>query len=235
MSKNIVVVGGSHGIGLATVEALAAEGHHITVISRTEGGLASHLVANHILMDITEEEIDESALPEQIDGLVYCPGSIELKPFRSLKLDQFRKDMEINVFGAIKSIKACLKGMKRSEHLPSVVLFSTVAVKVGMPFHASIASAKGAVEGLVKSLAAEMAPKIRVNAIAPSLTNTPLAEKLLSSPERKEASNQRHPLKRFGEAEDIAAATAFLISDQSSWVTGQILGVDGGMSTLKVS
>ena len=235
MSKNIVVVGGSHGIGLATVEALAAEGHQITVISRTEGDLASHLVANHILMDITEDEMDASLLPEQIDGLVYCPGSIELKPFRSLKIDQFRKDMEINVFGAVKTIKACLKGMKKSEYLPSIVLFSTVAVKVGMPFHASIASAKGAIEGLVKSLAAEMAPKIRVNAIAPSLINTPLAEKLLSTPERREASSQRHPLKRFGEAEDIAAATSFLISDQSSWITGQILGVDGGMSTLKVS
>jgi NAD(P)-dependent dehydrogenase (short-subunit alcohol dehydrogenase family) len=234
MVKNIVVFGGSSGVGLATVNRLAAEGHHIYVISRTTGDLATHLIADHIIADVTQDDLVLDGLPDQIDGLVYAPGSIELKPFRSLKLEQFRSDMEINLFGAVKAIQACLKGMKKSDHLPSVVLYSTVAVAQGMPFHASIASAKGAVEGLVKSLAAELAPKIRVNAIAPSLTDTPLAGKLLSSPERREASDQRHPLRRVGKTEDIAAATTFLLSDDSSWISGQILGVDGGLSSLRV-
>lgn len=234
MSKNIVVIGGSYGIGLATVEALSRDGHQLYVFSRTEGDLPTHLIAQHTILDITADEINKDDLPDQIDGLVYCPGSIELKPFRSLKLEQFRADMEINLFGAIKAIQACLRPMKKSDTTPSIVLYSTVAVRLGMPFHASIASAKGAIEGLVKSLAAELAPNVRVNAIAPSLTDTPLAEKLLSSPERKEASKNMHPLKRFGSPTDIAEATAFLISDQSSWISGQILGVDGGLSTLKV-
>lgn len=233
MSKNIVIIGGSSGIGLSIIEKLSAQGHSIYAYSRTEGDLPVHLIEQHTKLDITTDDIDTATLPDTVDGLVYCPGSIDLKPFRSLKLDQFRSDMEVNLYGAIKAIQACLRPMKKSESLPAVVLFSTVAVQQGMPFHASIAAAKGAVEGLTRSLAAELAPQIRVNAIAPSLTDTPLADKLLSNDDRKEASNQRHPLRRYGQPEDIASAACFLLSDDSSWISGQIIGVDGGLSTLR--
>jgi NAD(P)-dependent dehydrogenase (short-subunit alcohol dehydrogenase family) len=165
--------------------------------------------------------------------VVYAPGTINLKPFHRISMDDFKKEMEVNFFGAVRVLQACLKGLKKSS-TPSVVLYSTVAVQTGMGFHAGIASAKGAIEGLTRSLAAEWAPsKIRVNAIAPSLTETPLASALLSTPEKKEASDKRHPLGRIGSSEDIAASTVFLLSPQSSWMTGQILHVDGGMSTLK--
>jgi NAD(P)-dependent dehydrogenase (short-subunit alcohol dehydrogenase family) len=164
---------------------------------------------------------------------VYCPGTINLKPFHRISIADFKQEMEVNFYGAIRLLQACLKGLKKSSS-PSVVLYSTVAVQTGMGFHAGIASAKGAVEGLTRSLAAEWAPnKIRVNAIAPSLTETPLALALLSTPEKKEASDKRHPLGRVGRPEDIAEATVFLLSEKSSWMTGQILHLDGGMSHLK--
>jgi NAD(P)-dependent dehydrogenase (short-subunit alcohol dehydrogenase family) len=173
------------------------------------------------------------SLPEVIDGVVYCPGTINLKPFHRISIAEFQKEMDVNFFGAVRVLQACLKGLKKSES-PAVVLYSTVAVQTGMGFHAGIASAKGAVEGLTRSLAAEWAPsKIRVNAIAPSLTETPLASALLSTPEKKEASDKRHPLGRVGSPEDIAEATFFLLSPKSSWMTGQILHLDGGMSNLK--
>ena len=150
-----------------------------------------------------------------------------------MSADTFREDYEINVIGAVKTIKAALKPMKKAEGTPSIVLFSTVAVQQGMAFHGSVAAAKGAVEGLTRSLAAELSPKIRVNCIAPSLVNTPLASKILSSEDRIKASNERHPLKRIGEPNDIAQTTAFLVSDNSSWITGQVIGVDGGLSKLR--
>jgi NAD(P)-dependent dehydrogenase (short-subunit alcohol dehydrogenase family) len=165
--------------------------------------------------------------------LVYCPGTINLKPFHRIAISDFQNEMDINFFGAVRVLQACLKGLKKSDSA-SVVLFSTVAVQTGMGFHAGIASAKGAVEGLTRSLAAEWAPsKIRVNSIAPSLTDTPLASNLLSTPEKKEASDKRHPLGRIGSPEDLANAAFYLLSENSSWMTGQILHLDGGMSSLK--
>jgi NAD(P)-dependent dehydrogenase (short-subunit alcohol dehydrogenase family) len=234
VEKNFVIIGGSKGIGLALVKQLIGQPEHkVWVFSRTKGNLPDSKQIIHQTLDILKEELPVDQLPAQIDGLAYCPGSITLKPFRSLKTTDLQDDFAINVLGAVKSIQACLKGLKKSADA-SVVLFSTVAVKQGMAFHASIATAKAGVEGLTKSLAAELAPRIRVNCIAPSLTNTILAEKLLSSPEKKEASDKRHPLRRVGEAEDIAAMAAFLLSDQGSWLSGQIIGVDGGLSTLRV-
>ena len=186
----------------------------------------------HIAKNVTTDEITADDLPEQLHGLAYCPGSINLKPFRSLKPAAFQADFDVNVLGAVKVLQAAHQVLKKGGG--SVVLFSTVAVGQGMPFHASVAAAKGAVEGLTKSLAAEWAPAIRVNCIAPSLTDTPLAGRLLSTPEKKEASGQRHPLKRVGEPEEIAALAHFLLSDEGSWMSGQVIGMDGGMSTLRV-
>ena len=170
---------------------------------------------------------------EELDGLAYCPGSINLKPFKSLKEQDYIDDFKINALGSVKVINQYLPNLKKVEK-SSIVLFSTVAVQTGMPYHASIAMAKGAVEGLTRSLAAEFAPKIRVNAIAPSLTDTPMASKLLSNEEKKETSAKRHPLNSVGKAEEIANAAYFLLTDQSNWVTGQIFHIDGGMSSLRL-
>lgn len=231
--KNFVVIGGSKGIGQAIVQRLIQENHHVTVISRSVDEMNENRLVNHIQKDIIKEELTANELPDVIDGLIYCPGSIVLKPFKSLSEEQFSDDFAINCLGAVKSIKASLNALKKSESHPSIVLFSTVAVSQGMPFHASIAAAKGAVEGLTKSLAAEFAPTIRVNCIAPSLTNTSLASKILSSPDKIQAAEQRHPLKAIGTADDLAGMAVFLLSQEAKWISGQILHVDGGMSTLR--
>lgn len=223
--KNVVIIGGNSGIGKATAELLQAAGANLFLYSKSGSGTTA--------LDTSVDFEEIPGLPEVIDGVVYAPGTINLKPFHRISMDDFKSEMEVNFFGAVRVLQACLKGLKKSS-APSVVLYSTVAVQTGMGFHAGIASAKGAIEGLTRSLAAEWAPsKIRVNAIAPSLTETPLASALLSTPEKKEASDKRHPLGRVGSASDIAASTLFLLSPQSSWMTGQILHVDGGMSTLK--
>ena len=223
--KNIVIVGGNSGIGQATANLLRDAGANLFLYSKSGQGTT--------VLDTSIDFEEIPGLPEVIDGVVYCPGTINLKPFHRTSISDFQKEMDVNFFGAVRVLQACMKGLKKSDS-PSVVLYSTVAVQTGMGFHAGIASAKGAVEGLTRSLAAEWAPsKIRVNAIAPSLTETPLASALLSTPEKKEASDKRHPLGRIGSSEDIAASTVFLLSPQSSWMTGQILHVDGGMSTLK--
>lgn len=231
--KNVVIIGASSGVGLATAELLGAQGAQIYAISRNEPQLPLSLQYEYYRHDILEDDFPTDFLPETIDALIYCPGSINLKPFRSLSIDTFREDYEINVIGAVKAIKAVLKPMKKTEGTPSIVLFSTVAVQQGMAFHGSVSAAKGAIEGLTRSLAAELSPRIRVNCIAPSLVNTPLAAHILSSEERIDASNKRHPLDRIGEANDIAQTTAFLVSDNSNWITGQVIGVDGGLSRLR--
>ena len=172
--------------------------------------------------------------PEEILGAVYCPGSINLRSFRSLQPADFRQDLELNLLGAVRFLQACQPRLKGPDGgTASVVLFSTVAVGQGMPMHTSVAAAKGAVEGLARSLAAEWSPKIRVNVIAPALTDTPLAARLLSSPDKREALAVRYPLKRIGEPADVAALARFLLSAESGWITGQVFGVDGGMSALR--
>jgi len=227
MRKNILLIGGSSGIGLATAKLLT-QNHEVYIASRSSDSLTG-LDIHHIPFDVTTDDLSTLDLPAELSGLVYCPGSINLRPFKGLKPEAFESDFQINVMGFVKSLQAVLPKLTTNS---SVVLYSTVAVKVGMPFHASVAASKGALEGLGKSLAAELAPKTRVNVIAPSITNTPLADRFLNNEAKMEKSAQRHPLKRVGEADDIAAMTRFLLSDDSSWMTGQILGLDGGMSTL---
>ncbi|RXG11288.1 NAD(P)-dependent dehydrogenase (short-subunit alcohol dehydrogenase family) [Leeuwenhoekiella aestuarii] len=232
MKKNILLIGGSHGIGNALAKLIHSD-YNIYVASRNEKGL-ENIEATYINYDVENSILDTENLPEVLDGFVYCPGSINLKPFKMLSEESFEQDMKLNFFGLIKSLKAVTELLKKSEQA-SLIFFSTVAVKVGMPFHTSVAASKGAIEGFAKSLAAEYAPKFRVNVIAPSLTDTPLAEKLLGNEKKREKMDERHPLKRVGTPDDIAKIASFLLSEDSSWVTGQILGVDGGMSTLNVS
>ncbi|MFD2562045.1 SDR family NAD(P)-dependent oxidoreductase [Aquimarina rubra] len=232
MRKNILLIGGSHGIGFE-IALKTYEDHNIFIASRTSENLGN-LEVTHIPYDASTDEIDTSKLPDQLDGFVYCPGSINLKPFKMLSPDSFQEDMQINFMFLIKIMHSILPQLKKSEQA-SLIFFSTVAVKVGMPFHTSVAAAKGAIEGFAKALAAEYAPKFRVNVIAPSLTDTPLAERLLGNEKKREKMDERHPLKRVGEAEDIANIAKFLLSDDSSWITGQVLGVDGGMSTLNIN
>lgn len=230
--KTFLLIGGSHGIGLALTQQLTARGHQVIVLSRTPGGVQAIPNVTHHTFDVLKDDFPAEVLPAALHGLVYLPGSINLRGFSSIKPEQFRDELEINCIGAIRCIQASLKPLKQYAG-SSIVLFSTVAAGLGMPFHSSIATAKGAVEGLTRALAAELAPGIRVNCIAPSLTDTPLAEKLLNTEEKREASAQRHPLKRVGSAEEIAALAAFLLSDDAAWITGQILHADGGMSAIK--
>lgn len=232
--KNILIVGAGKGIGLKTAQLLAAENKLFT-ISRNRTAELETLNTTFYQLDAANEELDSlNDLPENIHGLVYCPGSINLKPFNRLTRKNFQDDFNQNVLGAVAVIQKVLPNLKKAGGA-SIVLFSTVAAKLGMPFHASIATSKAAIEGLAKSLAAELAAsKIRVNVIAPSLTDTPLAGFLLSTEEKKEASNKRHPLQRIGTPEEMASLVSFLLNDQSSWITGQVIGVDGGMGSLKV-
>jgi len=232
-NKTYLIAGGSSGIGLELVRKLSAQGHEVIVVSRTGESLAGLPGVTHLPKDILTDDISEAELPGVLHGVAYCPGSITLRPFRSLKPEAFLEDFHINVLGAVKVLQAAHKALKQAENA-SVVLFSTVAVSQGMPFHASVAAAKAAVEGLTRSLAAEWAPGIRVNCIAPSLTDTPLAARLLASPDKREASANRHPLKRVGTAGEVAGLAYFLLSDEAGWMTGQVIGIDGGMSAVRV-
>ena len=230
--KNILLIGGSYGIGLAIAKELQFE-NNIYIASRSNENLAD-VKATHIAFDATTDTIDTSQLPTVIDGLVYCPGSINLRPFKGLKPEAFESDLQINFISLVKVIQSVLPNLLASEQA-SIVAFSSVAATMGMPFHTSVAASKGAIEGFAKALAAEYAPKIRVNVIAPSLTDTPLADKFLNNETKQEKSAERHPLKRFGKPEDSAQMATFLLSDKSSWISGQIFHVDGGMSTLLVN
>lgn len=232
MSKNFVVVGGSKGIGLGIVERLSADGHNVTVLSRTANQLGSLSGVTHLKVDVTTDDITKEMLPETIDGLAYCPGSINLRSFRALKPEAYREDFELNVVGAVKAISAGLKGLKAAGSA-SVLLFSTVAVGQGMPMHASIAASKGAIEGLMRTLASELSPEVRVNCIAPALTETPLTEKFFSTEEKAAAIAAKYPMARTGTVDDMASMGHFLLSGQSAWITGQVIGIDGGMASLR--
>ena len=233
-NRHFLVAGGSHGIGFEITRRLVAEGNHVTVLSRTEGELGSLAPSvadkvTHIVFDVTSDDATSFSLPDSLSGFAYCPGSINLTPVKMTKPETMRADFELNVVGAVRLMQHALPAMKSAEH-SSVVLFSTVAVGRGIAMHTPVAAAKGAVEGIARTWAAEFAPIIRVNCIAPALTDTPLSERLLANENRRKSMAEMYPLGRIGLAEDIASVAMFLLSDQSSWMTGQVIGVDGGLS-----
>lgn len=229
MSGTILLIGGNSGIGHATAQLLLSQGYNVLAAARTAGPLEELGIPVQAFDALNPSPL---ALPPVLDGLVYFPGSISLKPFARLTREDFLQDYQINCLGAVAALQAALPALKAAP-TASVVLYSTIAVAQGLAFHASIAAAKGAVEGLTRSLAAELAPKIRVNAIAPSLTDTPLANNLLNTDAKREASAKRHPLQQVGDPADIAQLTGFLLSDAAKFFTGQILHPDGGLSSVR--
>ncbi|REJ81953.1 MAG: SDR family NAD(P)-dependent oxidoreductase [Bacteroidetes bacterium] len=233
MKKNIAIIGAGNGIGLETVKLICEE-HKVYSISRELSPELNQLGTEFIQMDAVKDSTEIlDQLPETIHGLVYCPGSITIKPFQSLSKDDYFSDFEQNVYGAVRIIRTLIGKMQTAE-ASSIVLFSSVAARTGMSLHASIAAAKAALEGLGRSLAAEFAFKnIRVNVIAPSITDTSLGSIILNTEARRKSAAERHPLKRTGEAREIASLVRFLLSDDSAWITGQVIGVDGGLSSIK--
>ena len=229
-TKHYLIVGGNTGIGAASVECLLGQGHQLTVASRRiDPDIASRVT--YCPFDV--ETVFALGLPDMLDGLVYFPGTINLKPLTRLMAADYERDYRINVIRAVHAIQAALPALKRAP-CASIVLFGRVAAKVGLPFHASIAAAKAAVEGLGRSLAAELAPKIRVNVISPSLTDTPLAQAFLNSEEKRRASGDRHPAKRVGDPKEMAALVDYLLGSNSSFVTGQVFRADGGLSSVRL-
>ncbi len=231
--RHILVVGGRSGIGRAVVDKLAQQPCRLDVVARAEAFDTAAANVTYHSRDLSRAGGDFDFLPDKLHGVVYCPGTIRLKPLARLTEADFMEDWQTNLMGAVRVLQACQNRLKKARDGAAVVLFSTVAVAAGMPFHASIASAKGAVEGLMRSLAAEWAPRVRVNCLAPSLTDTPLAAGLLDGEAKRKAAAERHPLKRIGSAAETADLAVFLLGDSSAWITGQVIGVDGGVSTLR--
>lgn len=226
--KRILIVGGSSGIGKALLQE-KLKNSIVYNISRNPPDI-SHSNFNHYSVDILKDALPEI---ENIDALIYCPGSINLKPIQSLHIDDFRNDFEINVIGAVKVIQKYLPILKKGKN-PSIVLFSTVAAKLGMPFHASIAASKSAVEGIVKSLGAELAGQVRINAVAPTIIETPLSASILRNDKMRETIKERHPMKNYLQSQEVAQMADYLISDSASSISGQVFVMDYGLVSFKI-
>lgn len=229
MSKRFLFAGASSAMAKETAVVLRKKGHSVIGVSRT----AINSVYDHVIKLESYSFDSFPIIEEPLDGIVYFPGTINLKPFPRLTSADFIRDYEINALGAAAFIQAYLPNLKKIP-TASIVLISTVAVHTGLPFHASVAMAKGAVEGLTRALAAELSPSVRVNCISPSLVDTPMALKFIDTAEKMEQMKKRNPMRKVGEALDIAHAVSFLLSEESAWITGQVLPVDGGMHALKV-
>ena len=231
--KNILIIGGSSGIGGELTKILAQNGNKVFAsFNKTIKDDQENI--NFFKLNVFDDSYDiYSVLPSVLDGVVYCPGSINLKPFNRIKVKEFIDDFNLQVIGAIRIIQDVLPLLRKSE-TASIVLFSTVACRTGFPFHSQVSVSKGAIEGLMRSLSAELAPQTRVNCIAPSLTDTPLAKNLLNTESKRKANSLKHPLKKIGSTSDIAYAVEYLLSQKSQWITGQIISVDGGLSTIKL-
>jgi NAD(P)-dependent dehydrogenase (short-subunit alcohol dehydrogenase family) len=230
--KNALVIGASGGIGFPIATKLSDSGYTVYGTYHRDHFEPGETWVDFHRLDVLGDDLDLNFLPDTLDALVYCPGSINLKPFARIKPEAFEDDYRLQVLGAIRVIQAVLKRLQAAQSA-SILLFSTVAVQQGFKFHSQVSASKGALEGLTRALAAEFAPRIRVNCIAPSLTDTPLAASLLSTPERRQANAERHPLGRVGNAEDIASMAYLLLTEPGSWISGQVISVDGGMSRIK--
>jgi len=231
VSKHFLIVGATSGIGAALLAQLVERGHRVTQLSRHPDQAPEHPAVASLRWDACTEPFPSAALPAALDGLVYCPGTIRLRPFERLTDAEWQEDLDINLLGAVRAIRGALKALRQAQSA-SIVLFSSVAAGTGLPFHASIAAAKGAVEGLTRALAAELAPRIRVNALAPTVTDTALAQRLLGTPEKRAAAAERHPLKTIGTPDDIARAALWLLED-TRMTTGQVLNLDGGLASIR--
>jgi len=229
--RNYVIIGGSSGIGLELVNILEKNGANI-IATYNNNIVQDRKNVKYLKLDVKTDVLNLDDFPEEIHGLAYCPGSINLKPFHRFKDEDFIDDFKLQVLGATKIIKLLLPKIKKSKD-SSILLFSTVAVQAGLSFHSQVSISKGAIEGLTRSLAAELSPTIRVNAIAPSLTKTNLANRFLNTQEKIDQQSEKNPLNKLGDAKDIAEAGLYLLTPKSSWVTGQILHVDGGYSIIK--
>ena len=229
MSKTYLFAGASSAIALACAKNLQEKGHKVIGLSTKE----SNLNYDEFYTISSYQSINFPAIETVLDGLVYFPGTINLKPFNRISEADILHDFQINNLGAVAFVQTYLKNIKMSSNA-SIVLMSSVAASVGLPFHASIAMAKGGIEALCRALAAEFAPSIRVNCVAPSLTNTPLGEKLLNTPEKMELMKKRNPMQKVGSPEEVGNVISFLLSEESAWINGQTLAVDGGMGSLKI-